>query len=1177
MSKGGELLVAPRYDAIGEQLEFLNNSKISGEGEYRLVEFNGKLGVINQYLEEVLPCDNDFILPVSCDQFLVRQSEGYTILDGNGSSLPGSHYQKLEYAGFTKDGAYYYTIYDGKKKGLINAEGDTLLSCVYNDIKTLDWQAAPFLTQVQSDQGWWRLTARGGKTLLRELADVRSPHPDLLLVATKQNHANHFFACDRQGQPIKALIDRPTLSGQYLGPELVCLEQIDLENNSNRIQVLFQLRKQQSILPQLKQFRPLDGQYAIASESRSLPGIRGKAELETLLSPQGEIVDTNNWFVKVENWPGVTDSYLVRAPGGWGVIAGDGRQIVPMEYTEIGELEDGLALVIRNGVLGVIAGDGRVIAPAEYTAIHRRDNILMLEKGDHTTMLYLDDSLQMVSLREYQNLRTLTVAPPSYYRIARNENFEQLRNALDREKQRREDTTSPGINPNNFTTLSRAATTNTEQVITPDTSRLTPWFFRDTSLVNTPLRPTAAARALGMDTAFLNNHTDPFLSLGYYTRFYAKEAVVPAAYFQQLVVGSQVSLRPQRLFVDRKGKLLTEKYLGFRIFDYQEGWQYAPALKENGRFCFLGRDGELLPSFADTITEFTFVSRPKRGLLRVCVGGELVNTEEGKIPQHPLTSLNGMLDNFFTTVADGTLDNSHQTMIARSLPGSIARWGILDTLGNWAVPPVYEYLHDPINGQMIAYQNGNYGVIDAHGDTIVPFQYKRIINYNGFWRVNSEKIGEVYFNWRGHQILDIGVDSISLFQENYASYRREDRWSYVDKQGTLVPGGGYLQARPFGEGWAAVQVDSTDWAFIDTSGQLQTRLPATTFHDFSHFSSARCLFRRGVQFGYLDRTFREMPLPGVLRKAADFDRGRAIVELETGVAVIDTSGNFLIQPGTYLHLTAWNEANLAVATLPNNQKCLVDSQGVRLHETTFDDILLEGGLPYPARTDHRWGYIDKKGREVIAPKYTAALPFMEGFARVRNQRSGDRWLFIQPDGRPISERTYVSAEDFFGGQASIRTPNGTGKLLLPNGQERELPDCFNLFIDGTFVGCNPNGPNAFFTDHNGDPVFLSSYDKIKPFESREMTFVQKYGRWGIIDRRGMQLVACKYYMYASRPDGIFKVGPPAFGIYDREGKLIVPPVYDNLVLLEKGLFRVERGGKVGYLNTDGEEIWGLGN
>jgi hypothetical protein len=672
-------------------------------------------------------------------------------------------------------------------------------------------------------------------------------------------------------------------------------------------------------------------------------------------------------------------------------------------------------------------------------------------------------------------------------------------------------------------------------------------------------------------------HSFPVLGPRYFTRFYEEKLTEPSAYLQRLVDGRNIYVRAQRPFSDVFGKLGDKSVLGFRIFDFKQGWHYAPALAESGRFFLLSRSNEALRNPDNTVMEFTFVGAAKNGLLRVCVGGKLAIPEAEEIPTEPLSSLYSLLEDFSLSLDSGTLQNSISSLVVRSSPGDSARWGVLDTLGRWVVPPVYDYVEENIDGQMIARRGVYHGVVNKQGATIVPFQYRKVISYKGFWRVNTKNIGEVYFNWRGHQIVDVGADSVSFFREGYAARLIDGRWSYINEQGEPLAGSDYLQAKSFGEGLAAVQMDSTSWAFIDTSGQLQGRLSTETYQDLGYFVGGRCWFRQGAKFGFLDRSL-QIVIPPRFSSVSDFHRDRAIAKMGSSVAVIDTSGNFLVKPERYSDITPWNEAGRAVATVAGDGKYLLDFAGNPLHEESFSEIILKGDPPYLAKRERDWGYIDEQAKEVIEPIYTAATPFTNKRARVKTFKSGDRWVYINPVGRTINKQAYRSASDFSEGIAAVQPPNQSSRLLQLNGQELMISNCDNLFVDGPFLGCNPNGlggKKAFFADHSGSPVFLYTYDKIKPFGSMGMAFVKASGRWGIIDRRGMSLVACKYYMFSSRPDGIFKVGPPIFGIYDRKGKMVVPAKFDNLVLMEKGIFRVERGENVGYLTVDGEVVWPL--
>ncbi|MEO0727301.1 MAG: WG repeat-containing protein [Bacteroidota bacterium] len=1160
ISKGGDMLVPPRYDAIGEKVEFAvtpNTGEPQLGTSYRMVELNGKLGVIDQNLRAILPCDNDFILPVSVDQFMVRQEEGYAILDSTGRNLSGLYYHHLEFAGATKDGEYYYTIFNEGKKGIINAQGDTLLPCKFAEIRPLNWRNSPFLIRRRVQDKFYTLVAEGGRNVLTKVADAKSPHPELLLVLEAESMAQKYRCFTPQGKLFPGMSSVAFATGGYLSPNLVSLGYYDTAKDNEKVYMLFQMNEQRLLRHEFAGFRTIDEQYCAGLMSRTDPISGRDFTVETLINPQGGIVDSSNWYARLEVWPGRPGYFRARGFGGWGLIDIIGQEVVPTEYDSIGWLDDGLALVVRKGALGMIAVDGRVIVPAEYSQIRRSDNMLTLEKGTSTFEMDLTDQFELEEMREYQKLRTISVEIPDRLRIAEREDFKSLYKSAEAD-----------------TTGTAARNARLEEIERLNKLRLARWFesINPIGSFETKYIPTDNFRALDLAPTFLSNHSNPFLVPKYFIRFYSNQAVQPSASFRRLVVGGRICIRPQRLFIDSIGKLAPNSVLGLRVFDYRkQGWRYAAAVDENAEFYLLGGDAKPLRDRAGAVMKFSFVGRARNGLMRACIGGKLVASEE--IPDEPLPSMNGLMQDFQLAQVDscGTLSRSNNSLEMHSVPGNPARWGLLDTLGRWVVPPVYDYLEENINGQMVARIGHHYGVIDAQGDTIVPFKYVKIRFYNGFWRVNTKPIGKVYFNWRGYQILDIGADSISFFQDGYSSRRADDRWGYIDELGEPLEGGGYTRAKPFGEGLAAVKLDSTQWAFVDTSGHIKRRLSTESIHDLGYFSGGYCWFRSGSKFGFLDTSF-QVAISARYRRVSNFVRGRSIIRIGPGVAVIDTSGNFVVEPGQYRNFTRWNEAGVAVATKPDGKMHLVDIDGNHLSEP-FDTITLRGGPLYPVKLGRSWGYINRQGKRATGLNYTRAEPFVNDRARVRSHLTGERWLFINLNGDRINRKSYELAEDFSNGVAYVKNQQGESLLVLYNGGEREIPNCEEMFVDGPLLGCN----DSFFADHDGNSVFLNTYDKIQPFGSGEIAFVRDGRRWGMIDRRGMLLVSCKYYKVERRPDGLYKAYPPAFGIYNTSGKMVVPAVYDELVLLEKGLFRVERGEKVGYLKVNGDEVWPLQN
>jgi hypothetical protein len=90
--------------------------------------------------------------------------------------------------------------------------------------------------------------------------------------------------------------------------------------------------------------------------------------------------------------------------------------------------------------------------------------------------------------------------------------------------------------------------------------------------------------------------------------------------------------------------------------------------------------------------------------------------------------------------------------------------------------------------------------------------------------------------------------------------------------------------------------------------------------------------------------------------------------------------------------------------------------------------------------------------------------------------------------------------------------------------------------------------------------------------------VQINGKWGVINRRGMELVPPKYSRIESFENGYAKVRIDGFsGLSNLQGDLIVGADFEYIRYAGQGVFRVEQGDKVGYFDTDGNWIWTLSN
>lgn len=71
---------------------------------------------------------------------------------------------------------------------------------------------------------------------------------------------------------------------------------------------------------------------------------------------------------------------------------------------------------------------------------------------------------------------------------------------------------------------------------------------------------------------------------------------------------------------------------------------------------------------------------------------------------------------------------------------------------------------------------------------------------------------------------------------------------------------------------------------------------------------------------------------------------------------------------------------------------------------------------YLVQRGGRWGYLDRHGREIIAPQFERAWPFHEGLAAVRKN---GRWGYINRAGRLVIGYKFVKASNFNNGKARV--------------------------------------------------------------------------------------------------------------------------------------------------------------
>lgn len=337
----------------------------------------------------------------------------------------------------------------------------------------------------------------------------------------------------------------------------------------------------------------------------------------------------------------------------------------------------------------------------------------------------------------------------------------------------------------------------------------------------------------------------------------------------------------------------------------------------------------------------------------------------------------------------------------------------------------------------------------------------------------------------------------------------------------------------------------TRWGFMDTRGEIVIPLQFTRA---GHFSGGLAGVEMDGHWGYVDRSGRFVIAPR-FASVTEFAQERALVEVTPDRwRYIDPRGDIAISLDFRypMYGRSFSEGVAAVFLEDARLECLD-----RVEQARRDDFDGRRGW-IASRLCGRWGFIDRDGRVVIAPRFIEAFEFSEGLAAVRvqdpaapDQRQwrygyidrqgalaipprfeaafefaqgrarvvvGGRYTFIDGTGRAMSEATFDDARDFHEGLAQVRIGSRWGYVDLAG--TLAIPAEFvrtGRFSEG-LASASRSGGLGGYIDRSGATIIPERFGVAWPFSDGRARVQIGDGRglldtWGYIDRSGTVVIS----------------------------------------------------------------------
>lgn len=232
-----------------------------------------------------------------------------------------------------------------------------------------------------------------------------------------------------------------------------------------------------------------------------------------------------------------------------------------------------------------------------------------------------------------------------------------------------------------------------------------------------------------------------------------------------------------------------------------------------------------------------------------------------------------------------------------------------------------------------------------------------------------------------------------------------------------------------------------------------------------------------------------------------------------------------------------------------------------------DDI-----LPKYDKNKRMWGFADLMGQWAIQPAYTKVSPFSDNRAIVQK---GNSMGVIDCEGNVILPPTYQSITSFSDRKAWFQAGNlwglvdYNGKILINPTFEEIQP------VDGSeFTWLQKGGKWGLMNVETGKTICTYQFEVAKPMSGNASMVKNKDGMFGVINH-----VNCNY-LVEPKISHVKKVSKSTvlieldtkWGILSYDGRTLANPIYDTIYMASPTHFIVKKEGKYGVLNQQGVSL-----
>jgi len=500
------------------------------------------------------------------------------------------------------------------------------------------------------------------------------------------------------------------------------------------------------------------------------------------------------------------------------------------------------------------------------------------------------------------------------------------------------------------------------------------------------------------------------------------------------------------------------------------------------------------------------------------------------------------------------------------------------------IPPIYESLSNILlkTKKYIAFfQNNAYGLIDSMGTVVLPAVYKSLIPVRGSDFIKIEEHGlQGLIDAVGKEVTPPSYDRINDFVRGHATVEKAGRMGLIDENGKLLLSPQYDEIQ--------FKNSAGQTVFFDEPVSLMPAVANASKESLERIAAEAKLDAMPYYLRVKDRG-----KVGIF----DWEKAKPIFPANfTEITIVDQQGE------TYFYAVNGNlygiYDKLGKEILPPKYRLQSDTYINRSY--TYGD-LNDSPFIFHVYDDKRLGIYSSLKKQFIVPVSDVEITWLNArIFEIRRKVEGKSYTkesaVYNSDGQvliPYTQDIYLLkmlsdklllAEH--GSQYVIFNTKGEKVFERPEWNRNGYYSSFNIPenrkedakpFQSELFKINIKGENLFI-DENGKLVRFNDFAYVGEFYDNLAWVVSKKGDemlYGLIDTKGNVVVNPRFdrlEVINDHPDLMLIKEKGKYGVLNRQGKIILEPIYDMIDNFSPELMEITLKDKSGLADNDGKII-----